>query len=73
MQVVLDKWRQPWDPDIREMVDAVYIAPGASTAAKVFTHLVHQALLARLNATVDELPFLTYDHRAEENAFVQIA
>ena len=69
-EIVLDKSTRPWlDADLKRMVQAVFIAPTASTEAQEFGRSVHGALLAKLGLDSMELPFVFYDPSANDLPF----
>ena len=65
-EVVLDKWRHHWEPELAELVDAVFVSPRASEAALELAHAVHAAINRRLAASV---PLLSYDAEALAEPF----
>lgn len=73
-EIILDRERYPWDPDLGDMIEAVIIAPWASAEAKDFARAVHTAILAEIsgktgNVTESSLPLLFYDVEEREAPF----
>ena len=59
-EIVLDRFRHPWEPDLADMIEAVIIAPGASAPARVRTSRA-RCLLHKIGADASLLPLLYYD------------
>ena len=69
-EIVLDRARHPWDADLAEMIEAVIIAPAASSAAHEFARAVRAALLHEMGyADESRLPLLYYDVTHSQNPF----
>jgi len=60
-EIVFDKWDQPWEADLPQLIDAVYMLPRASETVRQFARAFHRALLQRVNLTADQLPLLLYN------------
>ena len=59
-EIVLDRFRHPWEPDLADMIEAVIIAPGASARKGVRTSRARcSAPQDRADASL--LPLLYYD------------
>ena len=59
-EVVLDSWRQPWAPDLSEIVEAVFIQATAPRPQQLQSRWVREAVA---NATRIGLPLVLYDPR----------
>ena len=62
-ELILDTWDMPWEPELAEMIDAVFVEAGASAASAAWARAAHAALVELL--APDEptrVPLLTYDH-----------
>ena len=68
-EIVLDRQRRPWGSELREIVEAVIIAPEASSAAMAYAEAVHRASIALLALDEAQLPLLSYDFRNAREPF----
>ena len=73
-EVVLDKYRAPWDDDIESIVGAVAVAPNAWAASKAYARAVHRAL-SELFASRGAIlpPLLYYDAAATDGQPFHVA
>lgn len=60
-EVVLDKFAQPWDAELTDMVDAVFVAPSASDGAMELARAVQADLERRFADKRAAPPLLFYD------------
>lgn len=52
----------PWDPDLEQLVEAVFVLPEASTKAWTYARALHTALMVHFKMNELEFPFVVYDH-----------
>ena len=73
-QVILDKYTHPWEHDLAELFEAVFISPHASRATRRYAEAVHTALVEKLGYTDDptRLPLLHYDVTKTSNPFTHM-
>ena len=57
-EIIIDKWRDPWEPELQQMIEAVFVAPMASMSSMAYARAVHNAVVERLGFRV---PLLFYD------------
>ena len=57
-EVILDSWRQPWAPDLSEIVEAVFIQATAPRPQQLKSRWVRDAVA---NTTRIGLPLVLYD------------
>ena len=67
-EIVMDKYHLPWEPDLASLIEAVFIAPSASSASLAYARAVQRALAGLLPAAPP--PLLIYDASAASNPFV---
>lgn len=68
-EVIIDKWHSPWEPDLKDMIEAVFISPWASSEAEAYGRAVQRALVQLLGVDSVMLPLVTYDHTATSDPF----
>lgn len=68
-EIIIDRARYPWEPDLADMLEAVIIAPTASALAKRYARAVHHAILEKIGVDDARLPLLYYDVRKRANPF----
>ena len=64
-ELLFDSWTQPWEPDLAQMVEAVFVQKRGTSGSKEHGRLVHRKLLQRIGASTDDLPLVEYDTAAE--------
>ena len=47
-EIIIDKWRDPWEPELEQMIEAVFVAPMASMSSMAYARAVHDAVVERL-------------------------
>ena len=69
-EIVLDRYRMPWEGELHQIIEAVIAHPHASLKARRYADAVHAALLRRMGI-VDEakLPLLHYDPSRTRSPF----
>ena len=68
-EVIVDKKDRPWEPDLPEMIEAVFVSPWASEPAMAYARAVRDALVRLLQVEPQRLPLLSYDHTATSEPF----
>jgi hypothetical protein len=67
-ELLFDIWDQPWDPDLADMVEAVFVQKRGTQGSKEYARLVHHKLLQRIGARASP-PLVEYDPSADRNPF----
>ena len=72
-EILLD--RRPfkaWEPELSELIEAVFTVPSASVAAQNFARAAHLALTDKLGAHGLAVPLLSYNFSAASNPFTLV-
>ena len=75
-EVVFDCYTHPWEKDLKDIIQAVFIQSGATPKSKAYGRVVHQKLvefLASQGVAEDAMPpLLEYSALSVHNAFSMV-
>ena len=71
-ELVFDAHTMPWEDDLMDMVEAVFVQARGTPGATENGRQLHRSVLQFTGKSVAEIPLLRYDPSKEMNPFTQI-
>ena len=74
-EIILDAWREPWEPDLNELIEAVFLRSDFSAEDVAVAVRTQQEILAKLGIATEHkdemLPLITYDPERTSAPFLR--